>query len=88
MVLGMASTRKVTITLPVTALEAIRRLVAEGKADNVSSFVQHAVRQSLDDVTSWGAMLAEALAQTGGPLTDEERSWASRVLGHDAANAA
>jgi hypothetical protein len=33
-------------------------------------------------------VLADALAQTGGPLTDEERSWAGRVLGHDVANAA
>ncbi|MDR1998401.1 MAG: ribbon-helix-helix domain-containing protein [Frankiaceae bacterium] len=88
MVLGVANIRKVTVTLPASALEAIRRLVTEGKADSVSSFVQHAVRHSLDDVTGWGAMLADALAQTGGPLTDEERSWASQVLGHDAASAA
>lgn len=82
MVVGMATTQKVTVTLPVQAVEAIRTLVAEGKADSVSGFVQHAVQVSLDDVAGWGAMLARALEETGGPLTPEERAWADEVLGH------
>lgn len=81
MVVGMAKTRKVTITLPAHAVDAIRELVAEGKADSVSGFVQHAVKTSLDDVAGWGAMLAQALDETGGPMTPEERAWADEVLG-------
>ena len=81
MVSGMANTRKVTVTLPTSALLAIRELVAAGKADSVSGFVQHAVQVSLDDVAGWGVMLAEALAQTGGELTDAEQQWARSALG-------
>ena len=43
MVVGMANTEKVTVTLPVGMVEAIRGLVADGKAASVSGFVQHAV---------------------------------------------
>lgn len=71
------------MTLPVESVRAIRELVADGKADSVSGFVQHAVQVSLDDVAGWGAMLAQALEDTGGPLTAEERAWAGRVLGVD-----
>ena len=81
MVIGMATMRKVTVTLPTDAIEAIRALVAEGKADSVSNFVQHAVTTALDDVSGWGAMLAKALVDTGGPMTTEERTWADSVLG-------
>lgn len=80
MVIGMA-TRKVTITLDEQDLSRIKALVESGKARSVSSFVQDSVRVSLDDVAGWGAMLAEALTQTGGDLTAEERAWADRILG-------
>lgn len=76
---GMATT-KVTITLDDQKLAAVRQLVAAGKARSVSSFVQHAVDVSLADVAGWGAMLAVALDQTGGPLTRKEREWADSVL--------
>lgn len=82
MVSGMA-TKKVTVTLDEQQLEGIRRAVAAGKATSVSGFVQHAVSVSLDDVAGWGVLLAEALNQTGGDLTDDERSWADRTLGTD-----
>lgn len=80
MVISMA-TRKVTVTLDETQLERIRGLVAAGSAPNVSAFVQHAVSVALDDVAGWGAMLAEALSETGGPLTKSERAWADEALG-------
>lgn len=80
MVIGMA-TKKVTVTLPEDQVERIRRLVDTAKATSVSGFVQHAVSVSLDDIAGWGAMLAEALGQTGGDLTEEERVWADRILG-------
>lgn len=80
MVIGMAS-RKVTITLAEEQLARIRALVAAGKAPSVSGFVQHAVSVALDDAAGWGALLAEALRDTGGPLSAEERAWADAVLG-------
>lgn len=79
MVFGMA-TRKVTVTLDETQLDQIRSLVDTGSASSVSGFVQHAVSVALDDVAGWGAVLAEALRDTGGPLTDEERAWADQLL--------
>jgi Arc/MetJ-type ribon-helix-helix transcriptional regulator len=80
MVTGMA-TRKVTVTLDEAQLDQIRSLVETGTAPSVSGFVQHAVTVALDDVAGWGAMLAEALRQTGGALSDDERAWADDVLG-------
>jgi Arc/MetJ-type ribon-helix-helix transcriptional regulator len=80
MVIGMAS-KKVTITLDETQLDQIRALVEAGAAPSISGFVQHAVGVTLDDVAGWGALLAEALRETGGPLSDEERAWADEVLG-------
>lgn len=80
MVDGMA-TVKITVTLEEEQVETIRQLVAERKADSVSGFVKHAVRVSLADAIGWGVMLKDALAETGGPLTREERTWADSVLG-------
>jgi Arc/MetJ-type ribon-helix-helix transcriptional regulator len=80
MVTGMAS-KKVTITLDEVQLERIRTLVGAGIAASVSGFVQHAVGVALDDVAGWGALLAEALQETGGALSDSERTWADEVLG-------
>jgi hypothetical protein len=80
MVIGMA-TRKVTITLDEAQLDQIRSLVQAHAAPSVSGFVQHAVAVALDDVAGWGAMLAEALRQTGGALSEDERAWADDVLG-------
>lgn len=79
MVAGMA-TRKVTITLDVDQIDRIRDLVESGSAPSVSGFVQHAVGVALDDVAGWGAMLADALRDTGGELTAAERRWADEAL--------
>jgi Arc/MetJ-type ribon-helix-helix transcriptional regulator len=87
MVIGMA-TRKVTITLDEAQLEQIRSLVQARTAPSVSGFVQHAVTVALDDVAGWGAMLAEALRQTGGALSEDERAWADDVLRSGACPAA
>jgi len=76
----MAS-KKVTITLDEAQLDRIRALVGSGTASSVSGFIQHAVAVALDDVAGWGALLAEALRETGGALSDDERAWANEVLG-------
>ena len=65
----------------VAELDRIRKLVDAGSASSVSGFVQHAVAVAIDDVAGWGALLAEALRESGGPLTDEERAWADDLLG-------
>lgn len=80
MVTGMA-TKKVTVTLDETQLDRIRALVEARSAPSVSGFVQHAVKVALDDVAGWGALLAEALRETGGALSEEERAWADGILG-------
>jgi hypothetical protein len=54
--------------------------VEAGIAPSVSGFVQHAVGVSLDDVARWGALLAEALQETGGALSGSERAWAARSI--------
>jgi Arc/MetJ-type ribon-helix-helix transcriptional regulator len=82
MVIGMA-TKKVTVTLDETQLLRIRAIVEAGSAKSVSGFVQHAVSVALDDVAGWGALLAEALRETGGALSDQERAWADAILGVD-----
>lgn len=79
------ATKKVTVTLDETHLGRIRALVDAGSAPSVSGFVQHAVEVALDDVAGWGALLAEALRETGGALSDDERVWADGILGTSAA---
>jgi Arc/MetJ-type ribon-helix-helix transcriptional regulator len=76
----MAS-KKVTITLDEAQLDRVRALVEAGTASSVSGFVQHAVSVALDDVAGWGALLAEALRETGGALSGGERDWADEALG-------
>jgi Arc/MetJ-type ribon-helix-helix transcriptional regulator len=80
MVAGMA-TKKVTITIDEDQLARIRALIEAGAASSVSGFVQHAIGVALDDVAGWGAMLADALRDSGGELSRQERRWADEVLG-------
>jgi Arc/MetJ-type ribon-helix-helix transcriptional regulator len=74
MAVGMA-TSKITITLPDDQIQEIRKLARSGKTPNISAFIKHAVHIALQDAKSFREMLDEALEQTGGPLTDEERVW-------------
>lgn len=81
MVIGMATTQKVTITLAAATVDEVRRRVEAGQATSVSGFVQHAVGLALDDAAGWEAALREALTDTGGELSTQERTWADDVLG-------
>jgi antitoxin ParD1/3/4 len=74
------ATVKVTVTLGDDQVARIREQVAAGRAASVSGFVQRAVATALDEMAAWAASLTDALAVTGGPLTDEERAWADEVL--------
>jgi Arc/MetJ-type ribon-helix-helix transcriptional regulator len=80
MVTGMA-TKKLTITLDEDQFQQIRSLVDAQRSSSVSGFVQHAVSVALDDVAGWGAMLAQALEETGGPMSADEKVWADAALG-------
>ena len=73
--------RKVTLTVDESHYAAVRELVAAGQSRSVSGFVRRAIDIALDDVADWQAQLADALEQTGGPLTAEELAWADEVLG-------
>ena len=79
MVIGMATT-KITITLERDQVDEIRALVAAGETASVSAFVKHAVGVALQDAAGWRELLEEALTETGGALTDKERSWADALL--------
>ena len=77
------ATKKVTITLDANQIAEIRSLVEQDRASSLSGFVQHAVSVALDDVAGWGAMLAAALEESGGPMSVGERAWADETLGND-----
>jgi Arc/MetJ-type ribon-helix-helix transcriptional regulator len=76
------ATTKITITLEDDQVRAIREYVGAGKAASVSGFVKHAVGIALFDAAGWRTMLDDALRETGGPLTKEERGWADTLLRH------
>ncbi len=74
------ATSKITVTLQDDQVRAIRELVEAGSSPSVSAFVKHAVDVALFDAAGWRTMLDDALRQTGGPLTNDERAWADSLL--------
>lgn len=74
------ATREVTISMTRGQLGRIEEIVATGQAASISGFVQAAVRTALDDAAAWGALLAQALEESGGPLSPDEQAWADAVL--------
>lgn len=79
MVESMAAV-KITITLPDDQIKEIRKRVAGHESASVSGFVQQAVQRSLQNTAEFSAMIDQALMETGGPLTPQERAWARKVL--------
>ena len=76
---------KIAITIDPDVLARVKSEVEAGPLRSVSAYIEHAVVQQLtaeDDFDSW---LAEVLEATGGPLTEEERAEAQRILGQSAA---
>jgi len=74
------ATAKITITLPDHQIEEIRKRVAAQDSPSVSGFIQEAVQRSLENAAEFRAIVAEALAKTGGPLKPKERAWARKML--------
>ena len=76
---------KVTITIDREILAGVRTTVDKGKAASVSGYIAHAVAAQLDTETSFDATIAEMLANSGGPPSDEERAAAQHLLSTSAA---
>lgn len=76
----MTTKAKIAISLPAELVEQARQAVTQGRATSVSAYVAAALEQraKLDDLA---ALLEEMLAETGGPLTEQEAAEADRVLG-------
>lgn len=70
----------VTITVERELLSRVREEVSEGKAPSLSAYIEHAVARQLDTEAGFDTTIAEMLASTGGPATDEERATARRLL--------
>ena len=84
--IGMTHPRaKISITIDEKLLARVRLAVEAGHAKSVSAYVEHAVAGQLAAEDDFEAMLAESLAATGGPLSDEERAAARRILSGEAA---
>jgi len=75
----MRTRARVTVSVPDEVLEIARRDVAKGAATSLSAWVTDAAeakarRESLEQV------LDNLLEQSGGPLTEEETTWARSQL--------
>ena len=79
MIDGMTKS-KIAVTLPPALVARARRAVRAGRADSVSAYIAAALEEKtkLDDLAD---MLAQMLADTGGPLTESERRTADEALG-------
>jgi len=76
----MTARTKIAVSLPAELVEDAQRAVSEGRAASVSAYVSEALEEKgkLDDLAF---LLAEMLAETGGPLSPEEAAAADRALG-------
>jgi Arc/MetJ-type ribon-helix-helix transcriptional regulator len=79
MTTGMTSA-KVAISLPKEVLARARAAVRRGEAASLSAYVCSALEEktSKADVVE---MFDRMLEETGGPLTQSEKSWADEALG-------
>jgi Arc/MetJ-type ribon-helix-helix transcriptional regulator len=80
MMFGMTARSKIAVSLPSPLVERAKAAVAQGRAPNVSAYVERALeeRVKLDALDTW---LDELLAETGGPLTDAERAEIDKEAG-------
>lgn len=80
MMVGMTSKAKVAVTLPRGLLDAAKAAVAAGRASSVSAYVTAALEEKTK-LDALDELLDEMLAETGGPLTDDERAEIDRKAG-------
>jgi Arc/MetJ-type ribon-helix-helix transcriptional regulator len=76
----MTTTEKIAVSLPKRIAERTRLAVRRGDAPSVSAYVAAALEEKTkhDDLAT---LLAQMLAESGGPLTASERRAADRALG-------
>lgn len=74
------ATVKITVTLPDTQIEEIRKRVAILEAESVSGYIQRAVQWALLNSSEFSALIDQGLLETGGPLTPRERATARKTL--------
>jgi hypothetical protein len=79
-VIAGTTKHKIAVTLPPALVARARRAVRAGRADSVSAYVAAALEEQakLDELAE---LLADMLAETGGPLSARERRVADDALG-------
>ena len=71
---------RVTVTIDPEVLAQVKLSIKSGPLRSVSAYVEFAVKNQLMEDVNYEAMLVEMLEASGGPLTDEERAEAQRIL--------
>lgn len=74
------TTEKIAVSLPYELVQKARKAVKQGVASSVSAYVAQAIREK-SDKDDLEIMLAEMLAETGGPMTAAERKAIDAELG-------
>jgi post-segregation antitoxin (ccd killing protein) len=75
----MRTTERVTVTVPKDLLARARDEVAAGRAPSLSAWITDAMAANVAG-RDLGELVDEWLEASGGPLTQEERQWADRIL--------
>lgn len=78
--LGMTAKAKIAVTLSPERVDAARIAVKSGRAASVSAYVEEAMLR-MEQTRTLEDDIAETLARTGGPMTDEERAEIDRLAG-------
>ncbi|MGI8425820.1 MAG: hypothetical protein ACR2FO_02905 [Actinomycetota bacterium] len=76
----MIKKSKIAITLPPHLVAQANLAVKDGRARSVSAYVADALSEKVK-LDTLDRMLSEMLEETGGPLTDDEKQRADRILG-------
>lgn len=77
---GMTIKAKIAVTLDPARVEAARLAVETGRFASVSAYVDEAMSR-MEQTRTLADDIAETLAMTGGPMTDEERAEIDRLAG-------
>jgi hypothetical protein len=80
MIDGMTPKAKIAISIRQDLLDEVLAGVERGASASVSAFIEQAIEHQLGARAEFLQMMDDALAETGGPMTDEEIAWADRVL--------
>jgi hypothetical protein len=81
MITGMTPKAKIAISIRQDLLDEIQGSVERGTSPSVSAYIEKAIESRLRYKAEFLQMMDDALEETGGPATAEERAWAERALG-------